>query len=295
MRQKMLVSVIVPCYNQAHFLSDALNSVINQSYPYWECIIVNDGSVDETDKVAQIWIMKDERFKYITKENGGLSSARNAGLSLADGDYIQLLDADDLLEENKLKHQTSYFNKYGGKIDIVVSGYRYFRDSDEERELFIFGPYDLLPEVALNQGDKKDLIKLFAKTNPMVVSAPLYRKSVFEKVGRFDESLGANEDWDFHFRCALNNMVFQHSGYPPDTKTLIRIHDANMSVDKGYMMENLDKFRQKHKDNEVFALANNIVKDDSIIRYLKLVKWIIPPIFAWLIRRFMKFIKFSLR
>ena len=71
------VSIIVPCYKQAQFLSEALESVINQSYYNWECIIVNDGSPDHTDDIANEWLSRDERFNYVSIKNGGLSHARN--------------------------------------------------------------------------------------------------------------------------------------------------------------------------------------------------------------------------
>lgn len=75
-----LISIIVPCYKQAHYLGEALQSVLEQTYENWECIIINDGSPDNTEIVAKKWIEKDVRFRYLYKENGGLSSARNAGI-----------------------------------------------------------------------------------------------------------------------------------------------------------------------------------------------------------------------
>ena len=98
-----LVSIIVPCYNQAQYLPEALQSVLDQTYSDWECIIVNDGSPDDTDIVAKEWLVKDTRFKYIYKENGGLSSARNAGIESSKGDYILPLDADDKIGRDYLK------------------------------------------------------------------------------------------------------------------------------------------------------------------------------------------------
>jgi glycosyltransferase involved in cell wall biosynthesis len=280
-----LVSVIVTCYNQARYLSDSLGSVLAQSYPYWECIIVNDGSPDKTEDVVQEWLAIDNRFKYLKKENGGLSSARNAGLRVATGEYIQFLDADDVLEKNKIGYQIGYLNHCDGSIDIVVSGYRYFLDSDQSRELLIFGPNDILPEVIINKNDKKDLVKLFARRNPMVVSAPLYHRSVFQRIGDFDEELRANEDWDLHFRCAANGIIFQHSGYSPDSKTLIRIHAGSMITNRRNMIWNLWKFQQKHKGHREFALENEL----SVTDVLHLIKMLVPPIFIWLARWILAF------
>lgn len=272
-----LVSVIVPCYNQAHFLPDTLASVLAQTYPLWECIIVNDGSTDHTRAVAHEWQNKDSRFKYVEKKNGGLSSARNTGLRVAMGEYIQLLDADDLLEPEKIQNQVTCILGEGGTVDIAVAGYRYFQNSDPKKEPLIFGPYNLLPEVVITKNDTKDLIKLFAIKNPMVVSAPLYHKSVFERVGLFDENLFANEDWDFHFRCATSGIVFHHCGYLPKSKVLIRIHKTSMSADRKNMFDNLRRFYQKHKSNEIFALENELGTENYREDVLKFLKMWIPP------------------
>lgn len=281
-----LVSVIIPCYNQAKYLPDALDSIHSQTYQTWECIIVNDGSSDNTKRIAQAWTLKDSRFKYIEKKNGGLSSARNAGLEIAVGEYIQFLDADDILEKNKIRHQMAYLENSDEIIDVIVSGYRYFHDADEKREFMIFGPGDILPEVIINKEDKRDLVKLFAKRNPMVVSAPLYHRSIFKKVGNFDENLGANEDWDFHFRCAINGIVFQHCGYSPGSKTLIRIHSRSMTMDRKNMRRNLWKFMNKHRGHYEFANENGLLITGSI----QLIKMLTPPILSWLLRRFYLFI-----
>src|SRR5690606_38985259 len=81
------ISVIIPCYNQAHYLEEALQSVLEQTYTDWECIIVNDGSQDNTENLAKKWIEQDSRFNYFFKENGGLCSARNFGIRNSSGVY----------------------------------------------------------------------------------------------------------------------------------------------------------------------------------------------------------------
>lgn len=98
-----MISIIVPCYNQAPFLDECLQSVLEQTYENWECIIVNDGSLDNTEGVAKSWTEKNARFTYLKKENGGVSSARNFALKIAKGNFIQFLDADDLLEKDKFE------------------------------------------------------------------------------------------------------------------------------------------------------------------------------------------------
>lgn len=98
-----LVSIIVPCYNQESFLEETLQSVQNQTHTNWECLLINDGSTDQTDRICKKWVEKDNRFKYFSSTNKGVSNARNIGLKAASGDYIQFLDGDDLLEKDKFE------------------------------------------------------------------------------------------------------------------------------------------------------------------------------------------------
>lgn len=90
-----LVSVITPCYNYAHFLPEAIESILQQKHSHLECIIVNDGSSDNTEEIAAKYCKLDARVKYVKQENQGLPSARNTGISMAKGKYILPLDADD--------------------------------------------------------------------------------------------------------------------------------------------------------------------------------------------------------
>lgn len=267
-----LISIIIPCYNQAKYLPEALESVLAQTHQHWECIIVNDGSTDNTDEVAKEWLTKDERFKYLSMKNGGPSASRNAGIKSAKGEYIQFLDADDLLENNKIAYHLNCFEKESNHIDIAISGYRYFKESYISEELLLFGPSDILPETVITKDDKKDVLKLFANKNPMVISAPLFKKRVFSVVGLFDENLRAVEDWDFHFRCALAKMVFHHTGYQKGTKTLIRLHGESAMNDKQKFKQNIALFREKHRDN-----PNAIVKTRDG-KALRIIKLFIPPI-----------------
>jgi glycosyltransferase involved in cell wall biosynthesis len=118
-----MISIITPCYNQAKFLDNCLHSVYNQDYTDWECIIVNDGSNDDTAQTAQIWLSRDKRFKYIEKENGGLSSARNAGLDIAKGKYVFFLDSDDLISKDCLTILYNESEKYNVDVSIAKTAY----------------------------------------------------------------------------------------------------------------------------------------------------------------------------
>lgn len=288
-----LVSIIVPCYNQAQYLDEALQSVIEQTYANWECIIVNDGSPDNTEEVARKWLDKDERFKYLYQENGGLSSARNAGLKIAKGDYIQFLDADDLIESEKIRVQLeNLINDH--EIDISVSGYRYFEDLT--RKLKSMGRNNIFPEVVLHKSDS-DLKEVLSLKNPMVISATLYNKSVFEKVGMFDEDLVSLEDWEFHTRCALHDMKFQHIGVIINTKTLIRLHSNSMMNNNEIMKIGSQLFNKKRNQNPLYLkyfseVEKKVLDEDGkeiVINKIKsiksFIKLFVPPIFLLIKRK----------
>ncbi|KAB2867528.1 MAG: glycosyltransferase family 2 protein, partial [Bacteroidales bacterium] len=92
-----LISVIIPTYNAERFIIETLTSVINQSYTHWECIIIDDGSTDSTKEIIDEYCKADNRIKYYYQKNSGPSVARNVGVKIALGEYIQFLDSDDVL------------------------------------------------------------------------------------------------------------------------------------------------------------------------------------------------------
>ena len=271
------VSIIVPCYNQAQYLSEALQSVLDQTYENWECIIVNDGSPDNTKEVAQEWVKKDSRFIYLYKENGGLSSARNAGIAIADGEFIQFLDCDDIIEEKKLEAQIKHLEN-NLDVNISVSGFRYF--NYDKNNIRILGRNNFIHEVVFNRYDK-DVKEVFNIQNPMVISAPLFRKRDIEVIGFFNERLNALEDWDFNFRCALNDFSFEHIGYSQNTKTLIRLHNNSMMSNSKEINKQVLIFRE-HITNTPLYLSyfGSTVSDVKVKRHAirSFIKQFIPPI-----------------
>lgn len=225
------VSVIVPCYNQGEFLEDSLQSLVRQTYTNWECIIVNDGSSDNTKEIALRWCESDYRIKYIEKENGGLSSARNAGLHLVRGDFIQFLDADDLIEENKFKEQLREFER-DERIDVVYSVVKYFQK--DSNVLFNSMNKDFIDWQPVIKNDSKLLLESFIKGNIMACNCPLIRKEIINKVGFFNENLTSHEDYEYWVRIALAGGIFFFSDRPK-TYALVRLHDRSMSNNKENM------------------------------------------------------------
>lgn len=182
------VSIIVPCYNQAQYLDEALQSVFEQTHTYWECIIVNDGSPDHTEELAKNWVEKDNRFRYLKKENGGLSSARNAGLEVAKGDYIQFLDSDDFLDKTKLESSLQQIDLEKTKdVKVVVSNFRMFVDNPQNTS----APYCNLNSQLFNF---ESVLYQWEESFSIPIHCGFFESSLFKSF-RFPEALKAKEDW----------------------------------------------------------------------------------------------------
>ena len=180
-----LVSVVIPVYNQAEFLSEAVESVVKQTYPYWECIIVNDGSTDNSEEVANRLIEKysDYNIKLLNKKNGGLADARNFAIASALGDFILPLDSDDIILPEMLKKTVSVLL---ANPDVSIVGTDTLRFGEVNNSYQTQG-------LDLNVMKKLDTLNYCS----------LYRKEVWEKVGGYNRNMVYGyEDWDFWISCA---------------------------------------------------------------------------------------------
>jgi len=229
-----MVSVIIPCYKQGHFLPEALASVQNQTFENWECIIINDGSPDNTADIAHAWVSKDKRFRYLSQPNCGLTRARNRGILEARGDYIQFLDADDLIEPLKLAWQTNLLQNRPD-VGIIYSDLRYFTDNDHQHLRYtIFDPDE--PWLEKSWLDPRPVLEKLLENNIMAVHCPLFRRAVIDAVGLFENDMRVMEDWFYLFRCAVKGAVFQYSP-APGTLALARIHANSVTQGKAHMIQ----------------------------------------------------------
>jgi len=188
LKNNSLVSIIIPCYNQALYLDESLQSVLNQTYTHWECIMVNDGSTDTTEKIAKTWAAKDPRFNYFYKGNGGVSSARNFGIEKAKGDYIQFLDADDVLDERKLELSLEQLNLAENEgVNIIISNFRMFISNPNKTSM----PYCALNAQLFNF---ESLLYQWNESFSIPIHCGFFEASLFESI-RFPENLTAQEDW----------------------------------------------------------------------------------------------------
>lgn len=226
-----LVSVIVPCYNQAQYLSEALQSILDQTYTNWECIIVNDGSPDATHEIAQQWVAQDFRFKYIYQENKGVSSARNLGLEYALGEFIQFLDSDDILEKDKI--MLSLNSLQNNNYDLIITNFKTF---SSDSSLALEHP-NFLKSNFLNF---ESILYEWGLNFNIPIHCGLFLASFFEDF-EFSNDLKGNEDWMMwlcFFKkktlvCFIDKpLVYYRSHEGSATKNLTIMNDSYIEVIK---------------------------------------------------------------
>lgn len=256
-RTSPLVSVIIPCYKQAHFLNDALQSVYDQTIQNWECIIVDDGSPDNTKKVAYNWIYKDRRYRYFCQNNRGLSSARNLGLSVAYGEFIQFLDADDFILPEKFEKQT-YLLQDIENLCFCYCDYKRGTVENIFTEPKSFSPY-------LPPPDASNFMKQMANDWETRISIPphcfLFDSRIFRvRKIKFDIGLANHEDWDCWMQIAI---LFDLQVVSIAEKLAIyRYSNSSMSYDRRPMRDGflkaIDKqIRLNKKNPDLLALLKH--------------------------------------
>ena len=232
---KPLFSIVIPCYNQAHFLPQCLDSVLEQEYKNWEAVVVNDGSPDNTNEVVQKYSAEDPRIKLVVKENGGLSSARNFGIANAFGHRFIFLDADDFLYPNCLE-----------KIAAVI------RDSDENTLIqygYTYVKEDGKEVLSHTKAQKKEfLIPDVFKGNLGPCHSICISRSLVLAAGSFDESLKSVEDWDFWMRAVKAGGTQK---IIPENLVYYRYAKNSMSRDGFVMFDALKKVIERGPKTDV--------------------------------------------
>ncbi len=238
----MKISVIIPCYNQSHFLPDVLQSLQAQDYTDWEGIVVNDGSTDDTELLARSFAAADHRIQVITKSNGGLSSARNAGLLAATGSLLHFLDADDCVLPGCYRYVVAAAQEHRD-IFLIKTGYRYCYGS--ERKIL----HTSIPQ------QEKHLLPGILEGNAGPVHSLFIRTQAAKAAGMFDESLKSAEDWDFWMRVAKSGHGDLHVIQKPFVD--YRIVDESMSRNAFVMYEALKTvlLRAPYKDDRIKTVS----------------------------------------
>ena len=204
---KALISIIVPIYNVEKYLRQCLDSIQDQTYQNFECLLINDGSSDNSADICREYVSKDSRFRYIEKENGGVSSARNLGIEHSKGEYITFIDSDDWVDSDYL--EVLYTALIDENADISVSTYKRFHMADNCWYVHSFQRgYE--KRVFTNQ----ELIDEFIDLDTFdysyrYVCGKLVRKCLLDKIA-FNEMTTLGEDMEFWLKLYLisNKVVF---------------------------------------------------------------------------------------
>jgi glycosyltransferase involved in cell wall biosynthesis len=222
-----LVSVIIPCYNQSKFLAEAIQSVLNQTYPNVEIIVIDDGSTDNIEEVLQAF----PQIEFIKQKNQGAAIARNKGIAASSGTFLIFLDADDRLLPNALELGVRYLNE-NTSCAFVTGGVKLIDSSGKFLEI----PKQVRIE--------KDHFKTLLATNyiwtPGVV---VYRKSIFDSNNGFDPMAGGSADYELNVRIARKYEIASHG----EIILEYRMHGSNMSKNLAYMLKSGISVRRAQK------------------------------------------------
>lgn len=251
-----LVSVIIPTYNRSGLLIEAIQSVINQTYRPIECIVVDDGSTDNTKKlVSQLIGNNNESFtlRYIYQKKAGSQVGRNTGTEAATGEYIQYLDSDDLLYPDKIRNQV-YFLQENKECDGVWGGWA--KGSPDKHEIII--------SLA-----REDLLTQLLTEHCIVNFSFLFRRNLIAKIGTWDVSIKRNQEIDFQVRGLLAGGNYQ---YQSQIGGLWRIHEEERIANTTGSKEFLNFYQKWENILDKKGLFNNQMKENISHFYFWLAK-----------------------
>lgn len=203
-----LISILIPNFNKAPYLRECLDSVLAQTYSDWECIVVDDHSIDDSWEILQEYAQKDTRFKIFIRPEKlakGGNTCRNFGLTVSGGSYCIFLDSDDVLTDFCLKQ----------RLETI--------DNFPENDFWVFKSllFDQNPSDAVNlwniETEESDLIRFLRMDALWQTTGPIYKKSFVESLGGFNESLAFWQDYDLHLRAIISGGKYlKLFNLPPD-------------------------------------------------------------------------------
>ena len=198
-----LVSIIIPTFNRIDLFEETINSVLNQTYQNWECIIVDDGSSEINIGKLLSYKNKSERIIFLQRNRlpSGVSTCRNIGVEKALGDFVIFLDSDDILHPECLSNRVSFAQDYPGK-DFWVFCAKEFKDNIHEQNVI----HNKYPK---NEGSSEYLKMFIRGVIPFCVMAPIWKKECLYKPIIFNEKLSIWEDPEFHIRLISSGLKFK--------------------------------------------------------------------------------------
>ncbi|MDT0552280.1 glycosyltransferase family 2 protein [Urechidicola vernalis] len=266
--QSNLVSIIIPTYNRAHLITETLNSIIDQSYHNWECIIVDDGSTDNTHELLESF-NNDDRILYVKrpkKRPKGVNSCRNYGLEIAKGVLIQWFDSDDLMHPNRIEVMVRILEH--GSYKCVISNFSYFRGNLNNKDYQI-KPFNNFNNNSLQQGIVSGLITINLQS--------ILWDRTFLREGKFNEKLSYAEDIEFIFKEVIRtNFTFTIFD-----KVLVYVRKHDSSLTDAFKNRKIDLINDEIKVryyilNQVYKMKlNSETLKGALKMYLKSIKYLL--------------------
>ena len=241
---KPLISIIMPCYNQAKYIGEAIDSVLSQTFTNWELVIVDDGSTDDSYSIMKEYAGRDERILYIHQENQGLSAARNEGIKCSHGKYILPLDADDFIHKDYIGEAVDVLERMDD-VKIVYCRAEHFGEKTGEWKL---PKYNMMEMLYMN----------------CIFCTAMYRRADFDQTSGYNTNMKYGwEDWDFWLSLLeKGGNVYQipqiRFFYRVKKKSMLvdlkRQNDKNMEMALTIMENHLSLYRENYS-----ALYNKYV------------------------------------
>ena len=235
-----IVSVVVPCFNQSSLIGETLASVRNQTFPDWECLVVDDGSTDDTAATVEAYTRSDSRFRYLRKDNGGVASARNIGIKHAVGRYILPLDGDDKILRTYLAKAVEHLDE-NPQTRLVYCKARLF---GEKRKLW------RLPKYSYD--------KLLWQN--MIFNSAVYRKDAFERTSGYREQMTHGfEDWEFYIRLLDRDCVVHMIDQPLFLYRVLKKSRSSDQIESGAHEESMRQIYLNNLGAYQHALDNPLL------------------------------------
>lgn len=250
------VSVIIPTYQRADWVNEAIKSVLAQTYKDYEIIVINDGSTDNTTEVLNQF---QDKIKLIEQENKGVSTALNIAIEKSQGQYIAFLDDDDIWLPNKLEKQILLLES-NHRIGLIYSDMLLF----DEKAVF---PEPLSKKLPIHVGHISWMLFIFGNSVPLP-SSVVVRCEVLDEIGLFDESLTHCHDYDLWLRISEKWLL----SYLDEPLTMYRLSDTSMSKNREAVLFSVLRLKEKAlaRNPDYQRLSNNMLYHGFYRYYLAL-------------------------
>lgn len=248
-----LISIIIPTYNRASFIGKTLDSILAQTYKNWECIVVDDGSTDDTKEVLKAYCDDDSRFRFYMRPKNkpkGANACRNYGFELSKGDFINWFDSDDIMHPKKIIEQVEALENSEFKFSVCQS--------------FVFkhSVSNILGLRSENIFSKDCFFDYLIQKNVWLTGAPLWSKSFLKTLNSlFDETLQVAQEWEFHCRVLSSTCKYHVIAQP---LVYIREHSESITYNSNYKKRTWGYFEARWK----LYKNNTIVLDQRSSNYL---------------------------